>query len=198
MKDFIYRNLPIFLIGGATLVVFVIIILVSERRNRDPSQIPELVVTTEEEGKDAQDLAQDDVKELVEKIQKEANTDKTNLSENQEELSKGREFLENVTLTSDEVDSQYGPLLIKYTEDGFNPRNTNGAKSQLVIWENSSDQIIELVQKIYKFDDWGKDTKYIQPGESLELRLLDAEGLWVYQDVKSGSGGSIYIERKLK
>lgn len=187
MKPIIKRNIPVFIIGAVTLVIFIVIILISQ--SRSSSLVP--ILTRVEKGED-QPTFRGTVTESVTPTIADKNPPPAD-EPTPSQLAEREDYIERTTLPQEKVDTKYGVLEITFTaEEGFSPKNTDAFLGQIVSFYNSTDKVIELTQKTPKFEDWKKERKYVSPGESLEFRLPKTH-LWVYEEVDSGFAGSIYV-----
>lgn len=211
MKNFLKRNLPVFIIGGGLALIFVVAIVLSQ--NREQSILPNLIRISEEEDEvvdlpvarpvveEEEELTPEEVEARVEQIDF-----GTGQYSNSESLlpgnpvddamyEKAQEYLEKTAMTEEEVASTFGTLEIRYTAAGFTPNRPRGYTNQRIRWTNFSERPIEIIQLTPWFESWGQTPTKIAPGGTLEFIMPNEVGIWTYEDKESKDFGAILVER---
>lgn len=193
MSSFFKRNIPVFVIGLLTVVVFIAVTVASQSKDKAASTLPILVRlgqdpdTVEEFVPDLDEQEQPRAEDVIEQL----------ASENQEDLNEQQKVLAGLTLPPDEVNQRYGYLEIKVTSTGIEPKNATGWVGQIVRWTNETDNPIELKQTTPMYEEWKNSNKVVAPGGTVELQLTQNR-LWTYRELNLGFFGSIYANRPNK
>lgn len=82
-------------------------------------------------------------------------------------------------------------ITIDFTKDGFSPADSNAYTGQKVMWTNKSTGDIELRQVI-PIHEALKNTIYLAPGQSFEFRAL-VNGRATIIEARSGKYSTIYV-----
>jgi len=182
MKAFISRNKSVFVIGFITLLVFLAIIVLSERRQGSGSYIqPKLVPI--DQGIDTGNTSPF----KTTKLQQESTP-----SEDFFNTSAPAEAVQSTQSIADaKVDQTYGTLKVEWTSNGFSPKNAKAILGQKVLWKNLTDKNIFIMQKTLFFNNFASPQVVPSNGE-FEFRLYK-EGIWSYEEKGSKITGSIFI-----
>lgn len=158
LKNYYERNKPVFTIGLATLVIFLLVIIVYRIMPRKSTSMSRIgnessFNVTSEEANNAVDESQQ-------------------ISE-----STGAD----VGITPEQsIDQTFGILDIAYTEKGFTPKLARVVQGQVVKWTNKTDKIIFLKQKTPTYSEL-KDLVQIDPGQTFSFRVSKS-GTWNYEE----------------
>ena len=211
LKDFISRNMPVFIIGGVTALIFLIVILLSQ--TNEDSILPGLIkieddsvsLTIDDSEKEKQPidistLQPEEVDELVENF--DYGTGKYDESfsllpgDPRDEAMEARTqwYYDETRLTPEEVDTKHGKYLINYTEEGFDPYKAEVYIHQTVVWINNTDKAITLSQISPRIDEWKNSDKTIAPGDSFEYQIPEIPGNWTYEEATTHKQGKLYIQ----
>jgi len=90
-----------------------------------------------------------------------------------------------------EVDKKYGTLEIKYTLQGFDPKDAKSIQNQLVRWTNTTEIPITINSIIKSYPELNDGIK-IEPGKTFEFRLYKPK-LWSYKEAKSEKMGTVFV-----
>ena len=177
IKNFIMRNKPIFYIGFFTLILFIVIILVSEvRRINSKNLEPRLV----------------EVEESTESSTAKTMIDSTNYMDS---TFFTKETTPSYTILPEseyaEMDIKYGTVVIEYTDEGFTPSNAKTLVNQKVKWLNKSEHEIFITQKTKVYQQFEKPILIPSEG-SAEFRMYK-DGLWKYEEEDSNFSGTINV-----
>lgn len=214
IKDFLRRNAPVFAIGGILLLSFLLVIYLSQNQET-PAEEPELVVVEEEdqnelEFRSNEDLTAIDIKELspeeVERVLETYGKDEGQYARPfsllpgnpaDEAIRKTREDFDELSrLKEDQVKNNFGDIVIRYTENGFEPKSPRVFMYQNVIWINETEDAIAIRQLTKKFDEWEDAPKVLGPGQQLEYQIPETTmGNWAYEEATSRDYATLRIER---
>lgn len=221
-RDFFSRNAPVFVVGGALVIFFIVIALFSQGKEDTNGLFPSLVKVSEEESSrldsedplDARDnneevqrydplnpdLTEEEIEEYTSTI--DIGTGKYNSSQSllpgnpiDERINaESKEFLDNLYLDQNEVAARYGAVIIRYTEDGFVPKNAEVFIYQEVVWINQTEEPIELRQLKVFYPEWRNNNKVIYPNETYSFTIPDTtEGTWAYEEAGAKSYATIKV-----
>ncbi len=213
MREFIKRNQPVFIVGAITIIVFLVIIGLSQSRD-DNSLLPGLVKVGEQEftpeetpikepEKPITEMTAAEIDKMVAKMDITEGKYDNNYSllpgnpvdEAMEEKIKDLEA--QAYMTPDEVKSEFGELNISYTDEGgYEPRKSPAYKFQNVTWTNNSDREIKLVQLNPLFTEFANGV-ILAPGESYTMELYK-EGNFRFTEDESRAFGAVTITRAAK
>jgi len=178
VKEFLLRNKSVFIIGFVTLVVFIAIIVVSEQKRRaDQNTKPNLVKVGEEN---------ENYYKVIQETQEE-----TPAVEETPQSTQTPVIYPYTKEQETAFDQRYGVLEIKFTENGWVPKNTTSVVGQLVRWANTTGKPIYFKQKMPTYSEL-KDPILIDPGKSFEFRMYKNR-LWTYEERISGAFGEFYV-----
>lgn len=211
MSEFIKRNQPVFIIGIITVIVFLVIIFVSQSRTED-SLLPGLVKVDEQEftpeeepieepERPITELSAAELDKIAEEMDRGEYKDNYSLlpgSPVDEALAeKFKELEAQAYMTPEEVKATFGEINISYTDEGgYEPRKSQGRKFQNITWTNNSDREIKLLQLNPLFNELASGVT-LAPGESYTMELYK-EGNFRFTEDESRAFGSITITRAAK
>lgn len=180
--------MPIFIIGFIVLLVFVALIIVSQTSDKKDSatNIPTLIKIKEEPKADEElTTTQSDEDDKTQPPPKEITGELTTEQKTKKEVT-----LEQATLSKEGVAANYGTVEIRFTQNGFEPKNTTVYKWQIVRFVNETDKPITIKQTSPKYDEF-ENGVLIGAGNTFELEI-SKERLWTFMEVDSKKYGSIF------
>ena len=167
-KNFLDRNKPILVVGGLTLVIFLVITFVSSKRETKGPTLNEVREDKTFIVEPEKDIEVDDSIDSFEELD-------AYVEENAEEI----------------YDSALGITLIEFTANGFEPKNARGVQGQILRFVNKTKDTIYLKQRLKGYTELATPVE-IEAGKAYEMRLTK-DILWGYEETTSGAVGSIYV-----
>ena len=184
--NFIKRNLPIFIIGGLTVVVFIGIIIVSRAKSPDGLNLEQVeleTLTTENE-----------VAESTESLMMGNTEPETGLIAEETTPEEATSLIDKLKKSGHIITAEdYLPIKIAFTEGGFVPKVASGYEGQQVIWTNKTDKTLKMIQLRDFFDEIG-DGIELAPGATFSVTLI-GEGTWKYREMDNYYLGTIEISK---
>lgn len=171
--NFLKRNIPVFMIGLATIVIFVVIIIIASRiKVTGPAMI---LLGDSEEANQATDTVQRN------EINQTTTPKISETSETTKSVSDYKQIL---------LDQKYGVISIDYTEQGFIPNNIKAVVGQRVVFKNTTRHDITIQQVIRLYDELATPV-LLKPQDTLEIKLTK-EKLWTFKEKSIKHYGSIF------
>ncbi|MDC0449176.1 hypothetical protein OAL67_01050 [bacterium] len=167
IKNFIQRNLPVFVVSLITLSVFVVLIITSLSKNTPETQLVRV---------DSSEVNFEETEQPVEPP-----VDINALIQEVEES------------TESTPSAPEGVTLIRFVDGRFLPRNSIGKLGKVVMWKNETDRTISIKQLAIKFDEFSEPVE-IGPNDYFVLTLSDT-GMWTFKEIESDAFGSVFIEK---
>lgn len=216
IKEFLRRNAPVFVVGGILLASFLLVIYLSQNRS-EPVEEPELVVVESEEEalefRSLEELTAAEISEIspeeLERVLEEYGPNQGQYDSSfsllpgnpgDEAINETREKFDELNkLNADQVQDNFGDVVIRYTEEGFEPQSPVVYIYQSVIWVNETEEPITLRQLTQRFPDWNNSPKTLSPGEQFEYQIPNTLiGKWPYEEAQSRKYGTLRIKYAIK
>lgn len=170
--NFIKRNKPIFAIGILFAVIFIVIIVMSQRNTSGVSLVESV-----------SDIF-DNEREVIFNPANDITGSNSYVS--------AEETTESTTAATTTITPQIpGTLEITFTASGFSPNIANVTKGQVVRWKNGTNKEIVVRELIKKHTEFASGVA-IAPNAFFELKLYGTK-LWTFEEVGSGKIGRLYI-----
>jgi hypothetical protein len=142
MKAFLERNKPVFLIGLATLLLFLGIIVAYALKTHKSVGLTKI-----------------------------GNESPFNVDETTSDIQGGVPSTSESTSSLANIDSTMGTVNISFNSYGWYPALVDAVKGQKVVWTNKTDKIIYLRQRTPTYPELTNLTA-VDPGKTFEFRMM--------------------------
>jgi hypothetical protein len=179
--NFLKRNMPIFIIGGVTVLVFIALIIVSGNKEPEGLGMKEAPAEIENNKEDAYNYGNlpAEEEEEFEFAYEYPEMEEVVVLGNPSDLT----LEEKAKVTSRMLDRDaLKPVVVEFKEEGFSPKTVTILEGNVLILINRTDKTITLNQTIKRYD--GFDNLEVAPGETYSV-VTDKLGLWKVREMES-------------
>lgn len=213
LKNFIKRNAPVFFLGLVITLVFLVIILAQPKsENNVPAGFKKVEEKVFESGRPTEPPKVEEATQYASQIPSPENKGKPyfygesnpNLRDaagyptpplpESVEISNNLNTEQSVELRSvaqESYDKRVSVVQIKFSDAGFEPKDTNAYTGQKIEWINNTNKQIKIKQTS-PIHQALKDGLVIESGKSVTFRPL-VNGLFAYLEEGTGKYGTIYV-----
>jgi len=177
---FIKRNMPIFIIGGLTVAVFVVLIIISSGKNPEGirmDQITDENSTVTNNGGNETESGYLEEEYTYPGIELKATNNYVPVGvpeDLQHKYETSKHFLSS---------EDYQPVYIRFTDEGFDPKTVSVFEEQVLVWKNETKSTITLMEITNFYDEFEEGVE-IAPGQSYSITAKEI-GIWKIREKAS-------------